>query len=530
MNRRSSPSMTVLLLAPTANDGNVAVDALGASGIEAISCKDISQLCHKIRNGCGSVIISEEALSVEALAELQDTLESQEAWSDLPIILLTNADVVKATEIFSKSGNISLLERPFSKLTLIRSAQVALRARSKQYQVRDLMLELQHSKDEAERANSAKSQFLANMSHEIRTPIGAIVGFIEILKGTSSLEAEETEYMNIIDRNSQHLLRLIDDILDLSKVEAGKMAIEPLELDLKGFLTEFISQMKLSAAEKNLKFQVMVDSKIPNRIITDVVRLRQILANVVGNAIKFTDRGFVELNIEYKNPRLKFSVTDTGVGLTPEQSLKLFRPFAHADSSTTRRYGGTGLGLVLSKKLAQALGGDLVLESSTLGVGSRFAITIEPTYPSGFSTIDFKQPLAPIHGVKSSAPNPQLDNMKILVIEDSPDNQYLLEMLLAKTGADLVFKSNGQEGVNEAFSNTFDVVLMDLQMPVMDGHQATRELRQGNFAKPIIALTAHAMEKERKNCMKSGFSDYLTKPINKEALMEALLRNCSKPA
>jgi len=521
---QSQSSHTVYVLAPTANDSAVAVDVLRSAGIAAAACTEIETLCERIIAGCGAVIISEEALTTATSEMLQEILDKQEPWSDLPIILLTSADVVRATEIFSRSGNISLLERPFSRLTLIRSTQVALRARAKQYEVYTLMQALQKSKDEAERANLAKSQFLANMSHEIRTPIGAIMGFIDLIKNSNELRQENFDYMRIIDRNSQQLLRLIDDILDLSKVEAGKMIIEQLPFQFSDFLADFISNMRFKAAEKGLQFRAEVKRPIPDLIISDPVRLRQILSNVVGNAIKFTDQGSVELHIDFENPTLRFTVSDTGIGLSPAQAAKLFQPFAQADSSTTRKFGGTGLGLVLSRKLAQALNGSLELVSSSPGFGSTFSIIVEPTYPPEMKMVTQRELAAESTQRSGRDDSEILRGLKVLVIEDSPDNQLLVAAYLRKTGARITLRSNGLEGIEAALKDSYDVLLMDVQMPVMDGHEATQKLRRYNYSKPIIALTAHAMNEEKMRCLASGFTDYLTKPIQKVQLIGVLSR------
>lgn len=521
-------SQVVLVVTPSANDGDVAVQVLGNYDIKAIVCEGNDALARYNLQDFGAVIISEEALTYEAIDIVQASLKKQETWSDIPIILLTNADVITATEIFSQSGNISLLERPFSELTLIRSVEVALKARLKQYEVRDLLAALQRSKDDAERANLAKTEFLANMSHEIRTPIGAIMGFIDLIKNSDASPENQAKYMGIIDRNSQQLLRLIDDILDLSKVEAGKMTIEHLSFRLNEFLADFISNMNFKAAEKGLQFNVTLESAIPDRIITDPVRLRQILSNVVGNAIKFTDKGHIDMKISYQAPFINFIVKDTGIGLSKEQALKLFKPFTQADSSTTRKFGGTGLGLVLSRKLAETLGGGLHLESSTPNQGSSFVIQILPEVPSDARLLGSQELKFAANKKDDVDMNQALKGLNILLVEDSPDNQFLIETYLQKTGARISIKSNGLDGSEAALKEDFDLILMDVQMPVMDGHEATQKLRRLKYSKPIIALTAHAMNEEKMKCFASGFNEYLTKPLQKGILLDVLKRYMPK--
>ncbi len=520
----SGRSQTVLILAPSANDAVVASNVLNQANISAVGCRELSALCAGIRAGCGAVIISEEALTSDSVDRLRAVLDLQEAWSDLPIILLTNTDVARAAEIFSRSSNISLLERPFSQLTLIHSVHVALRARLKQYEVRDLLVALQKSKEHAERANQAKTEFLANMSHEIRTPIGAIMGFIDIIKNSDGNPSDQSKYMKIIDRNSLQLLRLIDDILDLSKVEAGKMTIEHLNFHLGEFISDFVSSQRFKAAEKGLQFHLNFATPLPTQISSDPVRLRQILSNIVGNAIKFTESGSVELVISYNNPFLHFLVKDTGIGLSPEQVSTIFKPFAQADSSTTRKFGGTGLGLVLSRRLAEALGGTLVLQSSFVNVGSTFAIDIKPECPADSVMMNQSTLKSESFRKKKNIQPELLKGLKVLLIEDSPDNQVLIETYLRKTGAEVLIKSNGSEGAEAALVENHDLILMGLQMPVMGGHEATRKLRKLQYSKPIIALTAHAMNEEKLKCMESGFNEYLTKPVQRNLLIEVLQR------
>lgn len=514
----------VLILSPTGNDAKMAKATLSDFGIKAEICENVTTLCHAILSGCAALVIAEEALDLDALDSLQVELDRQENWSDLPIILLTGDSVQRAAELFPKPTNISLLERPFSRMTFVRLVQVALRSRKKQIEVRDLLRDLKKSKEEAEKANTAKSHFLANMSHEIRTPIGAIIGFIDLLKNVDNSLEEKIKYMAIIDRNSHQLLHLIDDILDLSKVEAGKLIIEKLPFKITDLLADFGSIMSFKAAEKGIKFKTLVDTLIPEQIVSDPVRLRQILSNIVGNAIKFTAHGTVTMRISFRNDILEFLVTDTGVGLSEAQASRLFQPFVQADVSTTRKFGGTGLGLVLSRALSRSLGGELQLVESFEGRGSIFRVEIKPELPFepklvGQSAIAMDTNLF-VHQHRKEV----LRGLRVLLVEDSLDNQMLIKTYLKKQGAVVDSALDGVEGVASAKRKQFDVVLMDVQMPNMDGHTATKALRQEHYKRPIIALTAHAMKEERLRCFESGFTDFLTKPIQPDQLIEVLSR------
>lgn len=516
-------SRTILILTPAFSDAQVAADVLNSAGIQGHICLDLNELSDLLKQECGALLVSEEAVGNEELLWLQKTLEQQPPWSDLPVILLSSNKSVIANSEFLERANITLLERPFAKVTLIRSAQVALRARQKQYEVRDLLVALDKAKTDAERANNSKSQFLANMSHEIRTPIGAILGFTDLMKSSSNSPEENLEYMGIIERNSQQLIRLIDDILDLSKVESGNMTVELIEFSLAEMLADFISIMSFKAQEKGIGFGFHLETLIPEKICTDPTRLRQILTNIAGNAIKFTERGQVSLSVSYREPELRFVVTDTGLGLSKSQEARLFRPFAQADTSTTRKFGGTGLGLVLSRRLADALGGSLNLVESREGVGSTFAVDLKVNLLPTTRLVGM-QSLA-IAGAEPTKIQKKLEGMQVLLVEDSPDNQRLIATYLQKEGAQVSFANNGAEGVEKALTESqFDLILMDIQMPVLDGHGAARKLRDAKFSKPVIALTAHAMKEERERCMASGFIDFLTKPVQRNALVDTLAR------
>lgn len=384
---------------------------------------------------------------------------------------------------------------------------------------------LAQTREMAEKANAAKSVFLANMSHEIRTPLGAILGFVNLLKQPNVAEADRERYIDVIDRNTGQLLRIVDDILDLSKVEAGKLVVENIRFSLTELLADFSSLMGFKARENGIDFQIKGATPLPEFINSDPTRVRQILTNVVGNAIKFTERGRVELTVSFREPRLEFKVADTGCGISKEQSQTLFQPFTQADASMTRKFGGTGLGLALTKRLSEILGGEFRLESSEVGKGSVFVSSIRVETPPDVKFVDLTNVFLNEPAPAAMLENPRsLENMKILLVEDSPDNQVLMKVVLGKLGAQVEVAPNGLKGIEAALSNDVDVVLMDVQMPIMDGHEATRKLRAKGFKKPIIALTAHAMKEERERANASGFTDFLSKPINRGQLTEVLLR------
>lgn len=393
------------------------------------------------------------------------------------------------------------------------------------------------AKDAAEAANRAKSEFLANMSHEIRTPMTAILGFTDVL--LENLETpDDVEAARTVQENGEYLLDLINDVLDLSKIESGKLDIEHIAASPHQIISEVVSLMRVRANAKGLPLSANFDGPIPEFIHTDPTRLRQILINIVGNAIKFTEMGSVQIATRLLKSsgqvnKLQFEVIDTGIGIPEDKIAEIFKPFSQADGSTTRKFGGTGLGLSISKRLVELLGGDFSV-SSTLGKGSTFSVTISSGRLDDVRLIhDASEAVSKRADEKLvDGMEPSLSNRRILLVEDGPDNQRLIGFVLKKAGADVAFADNGQIACEVATDadlqgNPFDVILMDMQMPVLDGYEATRRLREQGYTRPIIALTAHAMATDRQKCLNVGCNDYATKPIDRMRLISLISRIAS---
>ncbi len=393
----------------------------------------------------------------------------------------------------------------------------------------------------AEAASRSKSEFLANMSHEIRTPMTAILGFTDLLLDERSFHEEPEKRISsiqTIQRNGSHLLSIIDDILDLSKIESGKIEIEAIPYSPFQIIEEVLSLMRVRSSAKGIALGCEFESAIPSSVVTDPIRVRQILLNLVSNAIKFTELGGVRIVARYvsgERPRLEFDVVDTGLGMTPEQQNRLFKPFTQADNSTTRQFGGTGLGLTISKRLAKLMGGDVFIVESCAGQGTRFRAYINVCVLESSKLIDPNQVSsyrnagvnAETNAVQTTSPQSVLAGCSILLAEDGPDNQNLISFVLKKAGAKVTIAENGQLAVESALDasiagDPFHVVLMDMQMPVLDGYGATAILRSKGYGGHIIALTAHAMDGDRAKCISAGCDDYATKPIDRPSLIQQI--------
>jgi signal transduction histidine kinase len=466
--------------------------------------------------------------------ELAELMRGVEKTKNIPIIFLTAGTHSSNFEFKGYlMGAVDFLFKPVNPFILQSKVQIFMRLAQKKKMLAAKVLELEHAqreaqqaKKKAEEADRVKSSFLANMSHEIRTPLGALIGFTELLKSNDLTEEERESYLNVILRNGKHLMMLLNEILDLSKVEAGQLEMESQEIAVREFISDILLLFEPVAQKNGVKMEVNFSKNLPCTVMSDALRLRQIVTNIVGNAVKFSPRGKVTLNLDYQfcgsYCELHIFVEDTGIGIDEDKQGLLFKPFKQTDAVITNNFGGTGLGLALSKKLAELLHGDVSLVRSEPQKGSVFKISVRDSK---------NETLTSPHETKlTSLPSEEtefdrlIEGMKILLVDDSEDNQLLIKTFLERYRASVEVANQGAEAVEMALQASYDVILMDSQMPVCDGLEATRILRSKGYTRPIISLTANAMVEERHRALQSGSNEYLSKPIKWKQLFHTIHR------
>jgi two-component system, sensor histidine kinase and response regulator len=441
--------------------------------------------------------------------------------------------VISLTKRWHLARQAELKRNDLEEMVAARTREVEARSRDLEKataELRTMNVQLERARVAAEEANRAKTEFLANMSHEIRTPMTAILGFAKLLREDGDIAKgpkSRLEFLDAIVRNADHLLGVLNDILDISKIESGRLELESIQCSPCQIVSNVAAILGGRITTKGLTFATEYVGPIPETIQTDPVRLQQILINLIGNALKFSDKGGIRLVTrliasEQAAPRIRFEVIDTGIGISPEQLARLFQRFSQGETSTTRRYGGTGLGLAISQRLADLLGGDISVTSEP-GKGSTFALTVDIGPLAGVKMIDNPAEATAATQPRKEVRLPTLGG-RILLAEDSADNQRLISHILARAGAQVTLADNGQIACDKALAaldtpEPFDLILMDMQMPVLEGYEATRRLRAAGYAGPIVALTANALTGDREKCLDAGCDYYITKPINRDELL-----------
>ncbi len=421
-----------------------------------------------------------------------------------------------------------------SKADLVRSQQEISTANLELQSTNDRLVtaesEAKARAHDAIQADSAKTTFLANMSHEMRTPLTAILGYTDLIADPETTQAVAANNLAVIRRNGAHLLSLIEDVLDLATIEEGRMSLRITACDTLSFVDDIQTMARLKAIEQSLDFQVKFRTSVPELIFVDATRLKQALLNLLCNAVKFTHEGSVNLEVEYeeKTPAgasvMRFHVIDTGIGINAEIMPELFQPFQQGDNQSNREYGGSGLGLVITQQIAEVLGGDVTVTSEP-GKGTHFVLTIAAGDVANQPLVR-PELVGQAQPKKSNKPTIDLSGLEILYAEDGLDNQFLVKAILRKAGANVDIAGNGAIAVEKATAKNYDMILMDIQMPVMDGLEATRLILEQGYTRSIVALTANAMANDRRLSTEAGCTEHLTKPINRQMLLETIRDHC----
>ncbi|HTN41348.1 MAG TPA: ATP-binding protein [Asticcacaulis sp.] len=506
----------ILILPPTARDGEMTVNLLSREGMDTLVCRNLSDLCAEIKRGAALLILTQEAVLADPTNGLQQALFEQDDWSDIPIIMLTppGQDRLTTLQRLEAIGHMTLIKRPVQLNNFMTTIRSSLRDRQRQYGIRDFLKErdrqteiLQIAVEKANAANVAKSEFLANMSHEIRTPMNAILGLSTILSRSSPLTANQRKYIETLSTSGESLLMLINDLLDISKIEASGIEIEQVPFQLDRLLDDIVSVNSVKATEKQLKLTVKIDNIRGKWFAGDPTRIHQIMSNLCSNAIKFTDQGSITIETVFPDDggRLAIRVSDSGIGIAPEKLEKIFDKFTQADNTISRKFGGTGLGLTISKTLAELMDGTLTVESIP-GDGSSFTFTLSlPEADPAMAAVTVEAAV-PVRFAKG----------RVLLVEDYPPNVLVAKTFLEMFGYEVDLAENGASAVSMADNLRYAAILMDIQMPEMDGFEATRRIRgagRTNATTPIIGMTAHALDGIREKCLAAGMNEYMSKPF-----------------
>jgi len=490
---------------------------LQGAGYTVITGSNSHEALEQITNQSPDIILLDVMMPGMDGFSLCRKLKKDPEFSDIPLIFLTSLsqkeDIIEG---FNAGGN-DYIVKPFNQQELLARVRNHLH-------LYDMLQENKRLIKLSEDASRSKTEFLASMSHEIRTPLNSIIGMAEVLADTE-LSSEQHNYVRIFRSAGESLLEIINDILDLSKIEAGQTELEDIDFHLPSLLDSVASILSVRAAEQNTPISIKIHPDLPHGLRGDPTRLRQILINLVGNGLKFTENGTVQISVRTASAgRLLFAIRDTGIGIPKEKQNLIFESFTQADSLTTRKYGGTGLGLTICKKLTTIMHGQIWLESSP-GKGSTFFFTC-PFSPA------LSDPLPVSKQATASSSCKILQPAHLLLVDDNEDNRNLLCLYLRNTPFTIVTAENGAEAVRIFKHSPVDLVFMDIEMPVMDGYEATRQMRhwekeQALEETPIIALTAHAFVRFRKKCMAAGCSDYLTKPVRRDTLIHTISSHLS---
>ena len=530
---------SILVLAPRGRDASVIAHVLRPLGHPTTVCKGLADVVGGLGESAVTAVVTEENLNDDGARRLQDWIDSQPQWSDFPFVVLATKQVGRrssgASAALAKLGNAVLLERPLNAETLTSAVNSAIRSRRRQYETRShlqeqeiigaenrRLYEAEHeARADAEAANRAKDEFLATLSHELRTPLSAILGWTYVLQQRRHELGDLARGVDTIERNARAQARLIEDLLDMSRIVAGKVSLELQTVVPAHLVEQVIASVQPSVQAKNIVIERSLSAALVP-IVGDPQRLQQVLWNLLTNAVKFTNEGGrITIDAAVAGDDMVLSITDTGVGIAPAFLPQVFERFRQADGSTTRSHGGLGLGLAIVKRLAELHGGSVSASSGGLGAGATFTVRLPITEQPLFARTlkPAATDLAPADGVQR---RPSIENIKVLLVEDDPDGRDMVSHLLKESGGDVLAVDSAREALKALSEATFDVVVSDIGMPDVDGYELLERIRAAGNAIPAIALTAFARAEDRDRALSAGYAAHLSKPVEPPALIAAV--------
>lgn len=506
----------VLILAPTGRDGPLIGGALRGAAVECVVCRDITELCAAIDAGAGAAMVAEEVLNSSTLASLLGRLAKQPAWSDLPLVVLTAAGytsrgTTRLAEALEPAANVTHLERPVRTLTLVSAVRTALRARRRQYEIRELLAAKEQAIAESQANVRRRDEFLAMLGHELRNPLAAISASLQVLDLLEWQKEACDEQRALLARQSQHLGRLVDDLLDVARVTRGTVVLKKAPVDLCDLARRCAGAMGMQFTTNRLTLSVQTDAK-PVVVDGDAVRLEQIVTNLLTNAGKFTPAGGdIRVGVDCEGGYAVLSVRDTGIGIPSTMLVRIFDLFAQAHASIDRTLGGLGLGLTIVHRLVDLHGGSVIARSEGLNRGSEFTVRLPLMVTPTMS--------AAKDGLRSA------NSRRVLVVEDNPDTRAVMSKMIRLWGHEVDSAEDGPGGLEKALSMRPDIVLLDIGLPGFDGYEVARQVRsQGLQEICLIAVTGYGQDEDRDQALDAGFNAHLVKPVDFKTLSDIIVK------
>ena len=516
--------LRVLVFAPIGRDAALTESLLSGNNLRCKICATIAELIEAFDEAAGAMLLTEEALDDRALPDLAFALQSQPAWSDIPVLLFAGGDrsqaLLRTLTTLETLGNVTLLDRPIRVAAVLSTIRAALRGRRRQYQLRDVLIALRNARDEAERANRLKDEFLATLSHELRTPLNAILGWVSMLRRTAVPPERRPYVYEVIERNALAQSQLIGDVLDVSRIITGRLRLTRTEVDMPALVSAAVDSIRPAADARGLRLAVDIDPSVQD-IVGDRERLQQVLWNLLSNAVKFTPAGgTVTARVVTVVGGIEVSIADTGAGVSAEFLPFAFDRFRQADQSFTREHGGLGLGLAIVKHIVELHGGRVSAESPGVNQGTTFRVFLPSRSEATVDAAESRD--ATVDGVQDL----DLDGRSILVVDDDPATRELLFELLTHCHATVFTAASAQAAVDMIGRSVPTLLIADIGMPGQDGISMMREIRRlpperGGLV-PAIALSAYARAEDRSSALRAGFSDFVAKPARPEDVLRAV--------